>query len=123
MVTLAQEVALLKKRVKEIMKLLEMVPIVAPWEWESFLEKDKAILKVLVKAGREGLTTTDIAKALSLESPEGSGRVMVYKRLKRITKISERMKGTSIVLSDGRRWVMNFDDYEFAQVKEEGVED
>lgn len=113
-----QDVALLKKRVRELMKLAEMVPIVAPWEWESFLEQDKAILKVLVKAGREGKTTTDIARALDLESPEGSGRVMVYKRLKRITKISERLKGASIVLSDGRRWVMNFDDYDFAKIED-----
>ena len=121
MVTFAQlerKVAFLEKRMKEVMKFLQMVPVVAPWEWESFLEKDRVILKVLVRSDREGLTTTEIAKALSLESPEGSGRVMVYKSLKRIAKISERMKGTPFVISDGRRWVMNFDDYEFAKIEE-----
>jgi len=115
---LEQKVAFLEKRMKEVMKMLQMVPVVAPWEWDSFLKQDRAILKVLVKAGREGLTTTEIAKVLGLESPEGSGRVMVYKRLKRIAKISERTKGTSFVISDGRRWVMNFDDYEFAKIEE-----
>jgi len=118
MVTMEQRVAFLEKRVKEIMKFLAMVPIVAPWEWESFSEQDKAILKVLVRAGRGGLTTTGIAKALGLESPEGSGRVMVYKRLKRITKISERMKGAPLVLPDGRQWIMNWDDYDFAQLED-----
>ncbi|GAG80805.1 unnamed protein product, partial [marine sediment metagenome] len=38
MVTLGQltkKVEFLEKRVKQIMKMLQMVPIVAPWEWES----------------------------------------------------------------------------------------
>lgn len=119
MVTLERRVQLLEKRMAEVMKVLEMAPIVAPWEWTMFSEKDRPILKVLVKAGRKGLTTTSIAKILGLENPEGSGRVTVYKALKRVAKKSERLKGLPIVLSDGRRWTMNFDDYQFAPVEEE----
>jgi len=119
MVTLEERVELLERRMKEVMRLLEMVPAVAPWEWKMFKEQDTDVIKVLVKAGREGLTTTNIAEGLGLENPKSSGRVTVYKALKRIEKISKSLKGIPVVLRVGRRWAMNFDDFSFAPLEGE----
>jgi len=110
---LDRRLQLVESRVKEIMKTLELSPAVYPLRFKQFSDLDKNILKVLFNAGREGLSTTEIARNLGLESPEGSGRVTVWNRLKRMERASKRLKGFPFVVSERKKWSMNFDDYEF----------
>uniref|UniRef100_A0A6M3M3M2 Uncharacterized protein n=1 Tax=viral metagenome TaxID=1070528 RepID=A0A6M3M3M2_9ZZZZ len=105
-------------RLKRIEDILELSPTVTKFSWKQFNEVDQKILFYLLRKDREGATTTEIATALNLKSPDGSGRVSVYRRLRRIERISRTMKGLPIVLSERKRWTLNFDDFSF-HVKED----
>lgn len=65
----------------------------------------------------DGATTKEMAEVLQLNKPETSGRTIVWRRLKRIQNISKRMKGAPIVISERKRWVMNFDEFTFKEAK------
>jgi len=103
----------LESRVKRIEDQLEMSPIVVSFDWSEFSERDKAILNFLLKKGRAGGTTTEIAYGLEMNEPETSGRVKVYRRLKRIERISRKLKGSPIVTYERKRWSLNYDDFQF----------
>jgi len=80
-------------------------------------ELDKGILKHLLAKTFDGATTKEMAEVLQLNKPETSGRTIVWRRLKRIQNISKRMKGAPIVISERKRWVMNFDEFTFKEAK------
>lgn len=103
---------LLDRRVKKIEKILELSDVVT-LDWKDFTDLDKAVLTVLNKVGRRGMSTTEIARELNLEAPKTSGRVLVWNSLKKIDRISKRLKGVPIVLTFKKKWSLNFDDYEF----------
>lgn len=122
MVTLrevAKRLIILEKRVKKIYKVLELAQAVYPLEWKQFNDLDKSIITILIQSNREGASTTEIAQKLNLENPKTVGRVVIYERLKRIAKISNRLKGSPFVISSHRKWVMNWDDYDFLVEKKE----
>jgi len=93
--------------------------MVASFDWKDFSDRDKAILDTLLRKGREGSTTTEIAKELNLPEPETSGRTIVYVRLKRIERISKHIKGISIVVPERKRWYLNYTDFSFPEVNEQ----
>ncbi len=107
----------IEDRLKRIGDILELSPTITTFEWKDFNERDKGILNYLLRKERQGATTFEIAEAISLNAPETSGRTIVYRRLKRIERISRRIKGISIVIPERKRWYLNYDDFQF-HVKE-----
>jgi len=107
----------IEDRLKRIEDTLELSETITSFEWKDFSERDKAILHTLLEKGREGASTTEIANALNLEAPETGGRTIVYTRLKRVERISRRIKGTPIVICERKRWYLNYDDFDFPEVK------
>lgn len=112
----------LEQRVKRIEKDLEMGGMIVTFDWKDFSARDKGILNFLLQKSREGATTTEIASSIGLESPETSGRTIVYERLKRIERISKRLKGASIVVMDRKRWFLNYDEFDFPETKKDALE-
>lgn len=100
-------------RLKKLEDLAEITPSVVSFNWEGLTKRDKTILHFLRMVGREGATTTEIAAALQLPSPQKSGRTIVYRRLKRIEKISRRHEGLSVVVYADRKWSLNFNEFTF----------
>jgi len=116
---LEERVKNLESRVKRVEDQLELSPAVVSFDWSEFSERDKAILNFLLKKERAGGTTTEIAHGLEMSEPETSGRVKIYRRLKRIERVSRKLKGLPIVKYEKKKWSLNFDDFQF-HVKEEG---
>lgn len=115
---LEERVKNLESRVKRIEDQLELSPAVVSFDWTEFSDRDKAILNFLLGKDRAGGTTTEIAQGLEMSEPETSGRVKVYRRLKRIERVSRKLKGLPIVNYERKKWSLNFDDFQF-HVKEE----
>lgn len=114
---LEKRVGQIHARLKRVEDLLELSNMVASFDWKDFSERDKAILDTLLRKGPEGTTTTEIARELGLPEPETSGRTIVYTRLKRIERISKRIKGIPIVVPERKRWFLNYSDFSFPEVK------
>jgi hypothetical protein len=104
----------LEKDIKKVKEILELVPVTEPLKWEILTEEEKRIIEYLLKKKFEGATTTEIAEALNMDSPTTSGRVIVWRRLKRVQRVSKRMKGAPLVVCEGKRWFMNYEEYSFA---------
>ncbi len=103
------------KRLRRVEADLEMLPTVTSFdEWTTLTERDRRILAALPSYGFEGASTLQLAKDISLNKPKTSGRTIVLRRLYRIQKVSTKMKGAPLVLSVGRKWSLNFDDFSFA---------
>ena len=103
----------LENRVKRIEDELSLSPTIVGFDWAGFSERDKSILEYLLQKGREGDTTTNIAEALEFKDPEFAGRVKIYRSLKRIERISRKLKGLPIVIYERKKWSLAFDDYQF----------
>lgn len=114
---LERRVERIEERLKRIEDSLELSPMITTFDWKDFSERDKTILTFLLNKGREGATTTEIAVGLNFSEPETSGRAIVYVRLKRIERISKRLKGSPIILCERKRWYLNYDDFNFPEVK------
>lgn len=104
----------LERDMKRVKELLEMSSPINPLEWNELNDLDKSILKFLYKKKFAGATTSEIAAGIGLQSAETSGRVIVWKRLKRILKVSKEKEGIPLVMKEGRKWKLNFDDFTFA---------
>lgn len=103
----------LDDRVKRIERELELADVITSFDWRDFMERDKYILSALLKHGRRGATTTQIARELEIPRPETVGRAIVYRRLKRIAYVSRRLKGFPIVICERKVWSLNFRDFAF----------
>ena len=114
---LEKRVQRIEERLKRIEDAMELSPMIMSFDWKDFTERDKGILNFLLEKGREGASTTEIAEKLEFEEPETSGRTIVYTRLKRIERISKRLKGAPLVISERKRWYLNYDDFNFPEVK------
>jgi hypothetical protein len=82
------------------------------FEWPELNELDKKIIRFLYE--KKLATTTEIAAGMDLYNPERVGRVIVWKRLKRIVKISQAKEGNSLLVKIGRKWALNFEDFTIA---------
>ena len=103
----------LEGRVKRCEDLLELSPSIASFDWEGFSPRDKDILNVLLQKGHAGETSTKISEILNMVAPETSGRVKVYRSLKRIERISRKLRSYPIVLYERKKWSLNYDDWQF----------
>lgn len=115
---LERRIERIEERLKRIEDVLELSAMVVSFDWKDFSERDKTILKFLLEK-REGASTTEIAEGLAFSEPETSGRTIVYTRLKRIERISKRVKGLPLVISERKRWYLNYDDFNFPEVKKD----
>ena len=104
----------LEAKVKRIEDLLELSDIIASFEWKHFTERDKRMLHFLLSRGREGAHLDEIAEHIGLDKP--SRKVIVSRRLTHIAKVSRKLRRFPIVVSDRRRWYLNYNDFNF-QVK------
>jgi len=109
----------IEERLKRVEDLLELSATVVSFEWKEFSERDRAILNALLEKGREGASTTEIALRINLNEPETSGRTIVYTRLRRIERISRRLKGFPLVIVERKRWYLNYDDFSFPETKKD----
>uniref|UniRef100_A0A6M3ID44 Uncharacterized protein n=1 Tax=viral metagenome TaxID=1070528 RepID=A0A6M3ID44_9ZZZZ len=116
-----RKIKLIEKRLKRIEEMIDLLPTVTSFDLKQLELIDKKILNVLHVKGTDGATTTEIADNLGYEDPEGSGRVTVYRRLKRIERVTSRAKGLPFVITESRRWFLNFDDYDF-RIKDDVLE-
>lgn len=84
------------QRVKDIVGLLP--PLVKPLEWEGLHDLDKQVLAYMIEnEDQVSFRTGEIAVALGL--PKESGRVRVWKTLKRIRRVA-RAKHKCILEQD-----------------------
>lgn len=119
-VTLAnidKRVRKLEVQLKKILKQLDLMPVTDPTRWKEFTSEERQILRYLLDKKYDGATTTEIAKALNFASPSKSGRVLVWRRLRRISRLSSRRKGAPIVVCEGKRWIMNYDEFSFGELE------
>lgn len=114
---LERRIIRLERELKKVLDILELSPITNPFKWQDLTDLDKKILKHLLSQKHKGATTTEIAKALPLDNPEGSGRTIIWRRLKRIQNISKKLKGAPIVISERKCWIMNFDEFTFTETE------
>lgn len=114
---LARRVERLERELKKVLDILELSPVTNPFNWQDLTELDKEILTFLLNRKYKGATTTEIAKSLNLDNPESSGRTIIWRRLKRITKISIGLKGAPVVVTNAKRWLMNYDEFTFTETE------
>lgn len=117
--TMKKELKLIKARLKRIEDVIELSDTITSFEWKQFSQRDQDILMILYHSGREGASLTQIAKGIALSKPETSGKVIVSRRLRHIVKVSYRRKAFPLVVSDRRKWYLNYDDFQFTLKEEE----
>ena len=96
MPTLLQHERAIQKLRKEMSQVRQLIglypPLVDPLKWD-LLAVDKRVLTFLIEQPRGARSTsTEIAAALGLENPSKSGRVLVWRALKRILRMSRRKR-------------------------------
>ena len=99
------------RRVKDIVGLLP--PLVKPLEWDQLRDLDKQILRYMIEhVDQISFRTGEIAVALGL--PKESGRVQVWKALKRIRRVG-RAKHKCILEQDkvAKTWSLRRSDFSF----------
>lgn len=114
---LEKEMRWVRRKVKLLVEFLEFADNINPLSFKELLNRDKEIIKALLAKGREGASTTELAVELNYLSPKTSGRTIIYRRLKRIAKISQQRRGFPMVVKVGRKWMMNFNDFSFVDEK------
>ena len=101
------------RKIKDIVGLLP--PLAKPLEWKELHSLDKDVLKVLIAADNGvSFTTTELAEKLRLDKPAKTGRIYVWKSLRRIQRVG-RKKRQKILLFDpaAKKWSLNRDDFMF----------
>lgn len=114
---ITKRVQVIEARLKRVEDMLEISPTITGFDWKEFTDRDRVILDFLLSKEKAGAGLSEIAQTLAeplhLLNPDRSGKVIVSRRLKHIEKVSRRLKGFSIVLSDRRKWCLNYDDFQF----------
>jgi len=113
---LSARVRRLEREVRRIKEVLELTKPFNPFDWEELSPLEKEIFRHLLKRGWKGDTATNMAKLFGVPNPETSGRVKVYRKLRRIEKISMKKEGVPIVVLEGKRWLANFTEYDFEEL-------
>ena len=99
------------RRVKDIAGLLP--PLVKPLEWDQLHDLDRKVLAYMIENENQiSFRTGEIAVALGL--PKDSGRVRVWKSLKRIRRVG-RAKHRCILEQDRvvKTWSLRRSDFSF----------
>ena len=105
----------LERKVKRIEDVLALLPeSIDPLTWTSLDQLDKEILNMLLHKGA-AYSTSEIAEQL-----KDVHRTKVWRRMKKISKLSRKLKGDTIVLFDpsSKKWSMNVEEFDFKQLEE-----
>jgi predicted Zn-ribbon and HTH transcriptional regulator len=114
---LEERVNTLERSVRQIKDQLAMLPpAIDPLSWKNFDDIDKQIITLLLKE-ENSLTSVQIAEKLQIN------RVKIWRHLKRIHKISKRLKGEPIIIYDPslKAWSMNTEEYDFKKSVESSL--
>ena len=101
------------RKIKDIVGLLP--PLARPLEWKELNPLDKKVLTVLIAADNGvSFRTTDLAEKLRLDKPAKTGRIYVWKSLRRIQRVGKK-KRQKILLFDpaAKKWSLNRFDFMF----------
>lgn len=119
--TMRTQVSVLKKKVNKLERDMQRIkdvvgllpPLVKPLEWKELYDLDRKVLAYMIENENQGsFRTGEIAVALGL--PKGSGRVRVWKSLKRIRRVG-RAKHKCILEQDkvAKTWSLRRSDFTF----------
>lgn len=112
---LEERIDRMKREITEIKKRLHMLPkIETPIDWKAFNELDQKILRLLMRKGEDKfLSSVDISKKLGVD------RTKIWRHLKKIHKVSLRIRGAPILIYDPslRMWGLNREEYDFEQIE------
>jgi len=106
---LERRVQKLEKDMKRVKEHLELTIMLDPYKWPELNNVDKEIIKYLQE--KKLATTTEIASGIGLQNPETVGRVIVWKRIKKIVKVSNAREGAPLIVKVGRKWAINTEDF------------
>ena len=104
---------------REVCDVLNLLPpLVDPTEWKRLHERDKAILRFMISESDGNrdrwFTTSEIAEGIGLDKPSSTGRVQVWRSLRRIKRLQRRHHKRVILEDKGRkRWGLNWFDFRF----------
>ena len=109
---LKERVSRLEKSVRRIREELAILPETVdplnPKSWKYFDDLDRQILTLLLQG--KPLSTVEVAHKIGKVH-----RTKIWRRLKKIYRVSQRSKGDSIVVFDpsSKKWMMNTEEFEF----------
>ena len=116
---LEKKVVKLEKKMIEVREILNLLPpICDPTTWKELQQRDEDTLRFMIlesKGDRNRLfSTSEIAKSIGLNDPYGTGRVQVWRSLRKIKKL-QRKHHKTVLLEDKehKRWRLNWADFEF----------
>ena len=116
---LNKKVTKLEKKMREVCDVLNLLPpVVDPTEWKRLHERDKAVLRFMISESDGNrdrwFTTSEIAEGIGLDKPSSSGRVQVWRSLRRIKRLQRRHHKRVILEDKGhKRWSLNSFDFRF----------
>lgn len=109
---LKERVTRLERKVRKISDALALLPeTVDPLSWKQFDLLDKQILTQLLS--NKPYSTVELAHKI-----KNVHRTKVWRRLKKIQKVSLKLKGDSIVVFDPstKKWALNTEEFEFKEL-------
>jgi hypothetical protein len=118
---LEKRVQKLERDMKRVKEELELTTMLDPYKWPELNEVDKKIISYLQQ--KKLATTSEVASGIGLQNPETVGRVIVWKRIKKIVKISKAREGAPLIVPVGRRWSINTEDFSITLPVEKGGEE
>lgn len=117
---LAKKVTNLEKKMVEVREVLNLLPpICDPTAWQDLQERDRDILHFMISESKSSqydrsFSSSEIAEGIGLDDPNGTGRVQVWRSLRRIKKL-QRKHHKRVLLEDKqrKRWGLNWYDFTF----------
>ena len=112
---LKERVSRLERKIRRIDDTLALLPeSIDPLTWKVLDPLDKEILSLLLRKG-VSLSTTELSNKI-----RGVHRTKVWRRMKKISKASKKLKGDSIIVFDpsSKKWSMNTEEFDFKQLEE-----
>jgi len=105
----------LERKVRRIDEVLALLPeSIDPLTWKSLDSLDKEILSLLLHKDT-ALSTTELSDKIP-----GVHRTKIWRRMKKISRASRKLKGDSIIVFDpsSKKWSLNTEDFDFKQLEE-----
>ena len=117
---LAKKVTNLEKKMVEVREVLNLLPpICDPTAWQDLQERDRDILTFMISESKSSqydrsFSSSEIAEGIGLDDPNGTGRVQVWRSLRKIKKL-QRKHHKRVLLEDKqrKRWGLNWYDFTF----------
>ena len=112
---LKERISRIERKVRRVEDVLALLPeSMDPLTWKVLDPLDKEILSLLLHKNTT-LSTSELSNKL-----KDVHRTKVWRRMKKISKASKKLKGDSIVVFDpsSKKWSMNSEEFDFKQLEE-----